>query len=114
MKFAFASFLFSHNLQVGILSLCLGILAGVPSIYLLIYNGMLMGTFTELYHHAGIYSDYWAWILPHAVSELSAIILCGGVGLMLGMRFSAPARLRGPKVFTAPARKRWRFAWGWR
>jgi uncharacterized membrane protein SpoIIM required for sporulation len=90
VKFAFASFLFSHNLQVGILSLCLGILAGVPTIYLLIYNGMLMGAFTELYHHAGIYSDYWAWILPHAVSELSAIILCGGVGLMLGMAVLCP------------------------
>ena len=80
-KFAFASFLFSHNLEVGVLSLCLGILAGVPTIFLLIYNGMVLGSFTALHHQAGIYEDYWAWILPHAMSELTAIILCGGAGL---------------------------------
>ncbi|HEY2882470.1 MAG TPA: stage II sporulation protein M [Pirellulales bacterium] len=92
-KFAFASFLFSHNLQVGILSLCLGILAGVPTIYLLFYNGMIIGSFTAMHHQAGIYADYWAWILPHAVSELSAIVLCGGVGLMLGMAVLSPGEL---------------------
>jgi uncharacterized membrane protein SpoIIM required for sporulation len=92
-KFAFASFLFSHNLQVGILSLCLGILAGIPTIYLLLYNGMLLGSFTALHHQAGIYADYWAWILPHAVSELSAIILCGGVGLMLGLAVLSPGEI---------------------
>jgi uncharacterized membrane protein SpoIIM required for sporulation len=92
-KFAFASFLFSHNLQVGILSLCLGILAGIPTIFLLLYNGMLLGSFTAMHHRAGIYADYWAWILPHAVSELSAIVLCGGVGLMLGMAVLSPGAL---------------------
>jgi uncharacterized membrane protein SpoIIM required for sporulation len=92
-KFAFASFLFSHNLEVGIMSLCLGILAGVPTIFLLIYNGMILGSFTAMHHAAGIYADYWAWILPHAVSELSAIILCGGVGLMLGMAVLSPGEL---------------------
>lgn len=92
-KFAFASFLFSHNLQIGVMALCLGILAGVPTIYLLLYNGMLLGAFTAMHHQAGIYADYWAWILPHAVSELSAIILCGGVGLMLGMAVLSPGEL---------------------
>jgi uncharacterized membrane protein SpoIIM required for sporulation len=102
VKFVFASFLFSHNLQVGILSLCLGILAGVPTIFLLLYNGMLLGAFTAMHHEAGIYSDYWAWILPHAVSELSAIILCGGVGLMLGMAVLSPGKLtRGESLLRA-------------
>jgi len=93
VKFAFASFLFSHNLQVGILSLCLGVLAGIPTIFLLLYNGMLLGAFTAMHHQAGIYADYWAWILPHAVSELTAIILCGGVGLLLGMAVLSPGEL---------------------
>jgi uncharacterized membrane protein SpoIIM required for sporulation len=92
-KFAFASYLFGHNLKVGIMSLCLGILAGVPTIFLVLYNGMLLGAFTAIHHQAGIYEDYWAWILPHAVSELSAIILCGGVGLMLGKAVLNPGEL---------------------
>ena len=110
-KFAFASFLFSHNLEVGIMSLCLGILAGVPTIFLLIYNGMILGSFTAMHHAAGIYADYWAWILPHAVSELSAIILCGGVGLMLGMAVLSPGELTRRKPATCRKRSRGGIDW---
>jgi len=92
-KFAFASFLFSHNLKVGILSLALGALAAVPTVFLMFYNGLLLGAFTATHHAAGIYADYWAWILPHGVSEISAIILCGGVGLMLGRAVLSPGQL---------------------
>jgi uncharacterized membrane protein SpoIIM required for sporulation len=92
-KLFFASFLFSHNLKVAVLSLCLGVLAGIPTICLLLFNGMLLGAFTAMHHRAGIYADYWAWILPHGVTELSAIVLCGGVGLMLGMSVVAPGAL---------------------
>jgi uncharacterized membrane protein SpoIIM required for sporulation len=92
-KFLFASFLFAHNLKVGLLSLCFGVLAGVPTIYLLVYNGMLLGAFTALHHRAGIYTDYWAWILPHGVTEISAIVLCGGVGLLLGKSVLSPGDL---------------------
>ena len=74
VKFFFASFLFAHNLKVGLMSLCIGVLAGVPTIFLLLYNGMLLGAFTALHHRAGIYADYWAWILPHGITEISAIV----------------------------------------
>ena len=91
-KFAFASFLFSHNLRVGFLSLALGVLAAVPCVLLLIYNGMILGAFTAVHHGAGIYAEYWAWILPHGVTEISAIVLCGGVGLLLGRAAVCPGR----------------------
>jgi hypothetical protein len=32
----------------------------------------------------------WAWILPHGVTELGAIVLCGGIGLMLGRAVVRP------------------------
>lgn len=84
MKFLFASFLFSNNLKVGILAMALGVLVGVPTVMLLVYNGMMLGAFTAMHHKAGIYADYWAWILPHGITEIGAIVLCGGVGLLLG------------------------------
>ena len=92
-KFFFASFLFAHNLKIGLMSLCFGVLAGVPTVYLMLYNGMLLGAFTALHHRAGIYSDYWAWILPHGITEISAIVLCGGVGLLLGKSVLSPGEL---------------------
>lgn len=89
-KFLFASFLFSHNLKVGILSMATGVLAAIPCIFLMLYNGMILGALTAVYHGNGIYGEYWAWILPHGVTELSAIVLCGGIGLHLGLAVIRP------------------------
>ncbi len=83
-KFAFASFLFSHNLKVGMMSMALGILAAVPSVILIFYNGVILGAFVAVHHQAGLATEMWAWILPHGITEIGAIILCGGVGLQLG------------------------------
>ena len=89
-KFFFASFLFSHNLKVGILALGLGVLAAIPTVLLMVFNGMLLGSFTAIHHQAGITTEFWAWILPHGVTEIGAIVLCGGVGLMLGKAVVSP------------------------
>lgn len=92
-KTMFASFLFSHNLQVGVMAMTLGILAGVPTIILVIYNGMILGAFLAIHHRAGVNAEVWAWILPHGVTEIGAIVLFGGIGLMFGQAVVAPGTL---------------------
>jgi uncharacterized membrane protein SpoIIM required for sporulation len=89
-KSFFASFLFSHNLKVGLLSMGLGVLAGVPTVILTLYNGMMVGTFLSLYFKAGLGVEFCAWILPHGITELSAIVLCGGAGLVLARAVVSP------------------------
>jgi uncharacterized membrane protein SpoIIM required for sporulation len=102
LKFFFASFLFYNNLKVGILSMASGVLAGVPTILLMIYNGMLIGSFVAIHHRAGIYGEFWAWILPHGITELGAVVLCGGVGLVLGRSVVRPGELsRGDSLWVA-------------
>lgn len=91
-KFLFASFLFQHNLKVGLLALATGILAAVPTIFLMLLNGMLLGVFVAIHHQAGIDAEMWAWLLPHGVTELGAIVLCGGIGLMLGQAVVRPGQ----------------------
>lgn len=89
-KFGFASFLFQHNLKVGLLAMATGILAAVPTIFLMIFNGMILGVFVAIHHQAGIVGEMWAWILPHGITEIGAIVLCGGIGLMLGRAIVRP------------------------
>ena len=89
-KFLFASFLFQHNFKVGLLAMATGVLASVPTVFLMLFNGMLMGVFVAIHHQAGIREPMWAWILPHGITEIGAIILCGGVGLMLGQAVLHP------------------------
>ncbi len=92
-KFAFASMLFGHNLNVGIMAMALGALGGVFTTVLILYNGMLLGAFVAIHHRAGIHSELWAWILPHGISELLAIILFGGIGLLLAQAVVSPGLL---------------------
>jgi uncharacterized membrane protein SpoIIM required for sporulation len=93
VKFLMSSFLFQHNLKVAVIALATGVLAAVPTVFLMILNGMLLGVFVAIHHQAGIHAEMWAWILPHGVTELGAITLCGGVGLMLGRAVVSPGSL---------------------
>jgi uncharacterized membrane protein SpoIIM required for sporulation len=89
-KFAFASFLLGHNLKVGLLAMGLGMLAGVPTILLMIYNGMILGAFAAIHHRAGIDAEMWAWLLPHGITELGAVVLFGGTGLIFAQAVISP------------------------
>jgi uncharacterized membrane protein SpoIIM required for sporulation len=79
----FAAFLFDHNARIGILAFALGFVAGLPTLLLLLYNGFVLGAFVALYASRGLMVDIWGWLLPHGVTELSAVIFCGGAGFLL-------------------------------
>ncbi len=89
---AFASFLFTHNARIGILAFGLGFLAGIPVFFLLLMNGLLLGAFAALYHQRGLSFEFWGWVLPHGVTELLAVVLCGAGGLALGQALLFPGR----------------------
>jgi uncharacterized membrane protein SpoIIM required for sporulation len=80
---AFATSLFTHNAKIGIMAFALGFAFGVPVFFLMFYNGLILGAFAGLYHGRGLGVDFWGWVLPHGVTELLAVILCGGAGLVL-------------------------------
>jgi uncharacterized membrane protein SpoIIM required for sporulation len=89
---SFAAQLFSHNTQIGIAAFALGFAAGAPTCLLLFINGLLIGAFGALYAGRGLGTEFWAWVLPHGVSELLAIVLCGAAGLVLADGVLFPGR----------------------
>lgn len=86
----FSMQLFSNNAQVGILAVSLGIFLGLPVAALLFYNGQILGAFGAAFHMHGLSIEFWAWILPHGIPEIGAIIFCGGAGLMLAQAMLFP------------------------
>ena len=88
----FASFLFSHNAKIGLLSFALGFAFGVPTALLLFSNGLTLGAFAALYASRGLAWDLWGWLLIHGTTELLALSLCGGAGLVLGSALAFPDR----------------------
>jgi uncharacterized membrane protein SpoIIM required for sporulation len=86
----FSSSLFVNNTIVSFIGFSFGILLGLPTIYILIKNGLMLGAFTSLFVQRGLGIEYFAWILPHGVPEIGAIFLCCGAGLALGHRILNP------------------------
>lgn len=88
----FASFLFTNNARIGILAFALGFALGVPTLFLLFTNGLTLGAFAALYQSRGLSIEFWAWVLPHGITELLAVVLCGGAGLLLADAIVFPGR----------------------
>jgi uncharacterized membrane protein SpoIIM required for sporulation len=89
---AFAMFLFTHNARIGMLAFAAGFAAGVPTLLLVFGNGLVLGAFAALYHERGLDLEFWAWVLPHGVTELLAVVVCGAGGLVLGRALLFPGR----------------------
>ena len=87
-----ANFLFTHNTLVGLLAFGLGIAGGVPTLLLLIYQGLILGAFLALHQNRGLAIDFLGWVSIHGVTELTAIALCGAAGLLLGDKVLFPGR----------------------
>lgn len=90
----FGSHLFVHNTRVGLLSFAAGMLAGVPTVLLQLYNGILVGAFASIFVRDAWPFAFFAWILPHGIPELTAITLCASGGLLFGEAVAAPGRRR--------------------
>ena len=87
-----ANFLFTHNTMVGILAFGLGFAAGVPTLLLLAYQGVVLGAFVALHYDRGLAVEFIGWVSVHGVTELTATVLCGAAGLLIADKILFPGR----------------------
>ena len=89
----FANSLFRHNTVIGIFCFGLGFALGLPTILLLLYNGMVLGAFLALHAARGLTVDFIGWLSIHGVTEILAILLCGAAGLLVAEKIIFPGPL---------------------
>jgi uncharacterized membrane protein SpoIIM required for sporulation len=65
---------------------------------------MVLGAMTAIHAAKGLGVDWWAWVLPHGITELSAICLCGAAGLALGQATLFPGELSRRDALVARGR----------
>ncbi|CAH2713702.1 hypothetical protein BACCIP111895_00856 [Neobacillus rhizosphaerae] len=82
----------TNNIKVAILAFAGGVTFGLLTVYLLISNGILVGALAALYWHHGKSYDFWAYIVPHGMIELTAIFIAGGAGLLMGYKLFVPGQ----------------------
>lgn len=80
----FATFLFTHNSQVSILSFALGFAFGVPTMMLEYYQGIGLGAMLAVFAGKGLAVDFGGWLFIHGTTELFAAALSGAAGLRIG------------------------------
>lgn len=103
-KPAFAAGLMTHNIQVAILAFAAGTLGGFPSLYVLFQNGMPLGGLAMQQHLAGRDVLFWSLILPHGIIELTAIIIGGASGMVIGHALVAPGEYTRKEAFSRAGR----------
>ena len=86
----FASTLFSHNSAIAMFAFALGFAFGVPTAVLLIYNGVVLGSFYAVFWDKGLGYELTGWLFIHGVTELFAIVLAGAAGFMIGGAVAFP------------------------
>ncbi len=90
----FSSTLMTNNIRVSLLCFAGGVLFGLGTVYLLIFNGLVLGAFLmRPYPFLKDPLDILAFIFPHGVLELTAIVISAGAGLIVGWSLIAPENL---------------------
>jgi uncharacterized membrane protein SpoIIM required for sporulation len=92
-----ASAILSNNLQVAILAFAFGMTLGIGTAYLLLYNGIHLGSVIGWMSVSGNGRALWGWVMPHGATEIAAIIMAGAAGLLLakGVLIPGPYRRSG-------------------
>ncbi len=108
-KATFSTSLMTHNIQVSIFTLALGITAGFGTAISLFYNGVILGAVAVDYISDGQTAFLLGWLLPHGSIEIPSILIAGQGGLLFGQAIvgygsaeplSARLRRLGPDLVT--------------
>jgi uncharacterized membrane protein SpoIIM required for sporulation len=88
-----SSAIMTNNISVGFLTFAFGITAGLGTIYMMIFNGLMLGVIGMACHQSGMSLQLWGFVAPHGVLELPSIFLAGGAGLLIATGLLFPGYL---------------------
>lgn len=101
----FATFLFTHNAGVALFAFALGFAFGVPTAYLLLTTGCMLGAFLAVYTPHGLGFELMGWLLIHGVTEIFAILLAGAGGFKIGWTLAFPGAQSRVDALSAAGRQ---------
>jgi uncharacterized membrane protein SpoIIM required for sporulation len=88
-----SSFIMTNNMSVGFTTFALGITGGLGTMYMMAYNGLMMGVIGVACWLAGMSLQLWSFVAPHGVLELPAIFIAGGAGFRVAQGLLFPGVL---------------------
>jgi uncharacterized membrane protein SpoIIM required for sporulation len=101
---AFSSEIFTNNIRVTFLAFAGGIFAGLGTVLVLLFNGVLLGAVAGLAIGAGNGEAFVQLVTAHGVLELSCIVVTAAAGLRLGAALVDPGPRRRSVALAKEAR----------
>ena len=94
-----------NNIGIGFRTFAGGILLGVGTLFLLLFNGIVLGGVAGHLTRLGFLDTFWPFVSGHGAFELTAIVICGAAGLMLGHVVLAPGQQTRTQALKQQARE---------
>jgi uncharacterized membrane protein SpoIIM required for sporulation len=94
-----------NNVKVSFYAFAMGLLASVGTGYVLFQNGVMLGAFHYLFYEQGLLAESLLVVYIHGTLEISAIIVAGAAGFVLGNGLLFPGTYTRRESFTRGARR---------
>lgn len=101
---AMFGFYIKNNIGISFRTFAGGMLAGLGSIFFLLYNGVMIGAVAGHLNQAGFAHTFFPFVVGHGAFELTAIVFSGAAGLKLGGALIDPGALRRVEALRVAAR----------
>lgn len=73
-----------NNVRVSFFCFMFGLFGGIGTAIFLLYNGIMVGAFQYFFYAKGLFMESFLTIWIHGTIEMSAIIIAGAAGIVLG------------------------------
>jgi uncharacterized membrane protein SpoIIM required for sporulation len=101
MMFCFYIF---NNVAIDFRIFAGGMVAGIGTLFFLLFNGLHIGAAAGYVNHAGNPESFWTFVAGHSSFELLGMVCAGMAGMRLGLAILRPGRMTRPRALALAAK----------
>ncbi len=94
-----------NNIKVAFITFILGVFFSIGSVFMLLRTGFMLGAFQYFFYSKGLFLTSFLTIWIHGTLEISAIVIAGAAGIVMGNGLLFPKTLTRTQSFQISAKR---------